>query len=870
MPNTVEIGVRVTNANQASNELRKVASDATKLQRGLPALGRGFLAASGQSGVLSTELGVLSTGLGSVGLAATGAAIGVGVLAAGLTSTLKASIDFEAAIVKVAKTTGFTKRETEEFSDAILEMSRRMPVAISDLTEIAAVAGQLGISGPRNIAAFTEEVAKLASTTGVAATELAVSLGTIAQVSRLPIEEIGRLSAAITELGNTSNSTEAQILDITTRLVGIGAALDVPLAALTGISSAVASVTGDIEASATAVQRTFIGIFDAAQKGGAELQVFADIAGVTTDEFAALAKEHPEQAFAAFVEGLEDVENITAALDALGLSDVRVTKTLLALAQSAVPVSQSIGDANRAALEAKATNEEYARAAETTSAKLQLLGNNAKVLAIEVGNALKPSLDAVLDVLNALFGAFQESAAAAESLRNAIRLLLNPIGLARDTITDFGDTWGDTWNAMNDTVETAVNSILIAIEALVHGLGSGVSQLRDFADNIPFVGQAIDAAGLGDLERRLRDFEIGRVSIGDIGSPGVADIGDPAFGVARQREALRRERLADGPKRTIPIPDGGAAAKSVRTVLDALSDGVIDLGEAIEFGLSDAQVVTLELTKAEADLEAQRFRERIGLLTLVRAFPGLDGAQIRYVLGLKAIQRHLEETGKTVEQFLRDVNAGVLETASNAIDQLLGAPTRESLTLQLREKELERKRLLLEQGGAEDDDPRLRRIDNELAAIQTTIALRNNEIEQLRLRAQLADQTIRTDVELINAFTWLYGVVGNFSGALQQATVFLQDFASAGGAPMAQAAGGMPYVPRTMPVMVHEGERILTARENRQLGAGAPAVTFAQHFTVNADMSAGAMANLARHVEQANDRSLRRWRGSVLGGRGTN
>lgn len=314
----------------------------------------------------------------------------------------------------------------------------------------------------------------------------------------------------------------------------------------------------------------------------------------------------------------------------------------------------------------------------------------------------------------------------------------------------------------------------------------------------------------------------------------------------------------------------GSQLTYLQKVMQAVSDGTITLSEAMELGLSDAQVVTLELEFARNQEANAAFRTRIALQALVRVYPGLNAEQIKYVIGLQAIQRHLNETGQTVEQFLRDVNAGVLDTARSAIDQLLGGPTREDLQLQLREKELERRRLLILQGGADKDDPRLKRIDRDLEAIRTTIELRQNEIDQMRIRAQLVDNTIRSDIDLANAFTWLYGVVGNFSKAVQDATTFLQDFAGMGRGSEPSFASGISYVPHVMRAVLHPGERVLTASENRQLGAGMTAPVFQQHYTINGEPSSATIDRLAAQVEQANLRSLNRWRGNVMGSRGTN
>lgn len=738
------------NVDNFSVKVQQAGAKADTAQaRGFSNLARSFTNAAGQTGVLNSEISILASSVGNVGLAAAGAGIGVGVLAGGLLASIKAAISFESAITRVAKTAGFSAEETAAFSDEILAMSRRIPVATSELANIAAVAGQLGITGARNIAIFTEEIAKLASTTGVSAAELASGLGRIAQVSELPISQIGRLSSVITELGNTSNSTEQEILDITTRLAGVANAIGLPVAALAGISSAVAAVTGDVEASASAVQRTFLAIEEAAQTGGDELTLFANVAGLTNKEFQDLAKSQPERAFAAFVEGLRDVENFIAVLDALELSDVRITKTLLSLAQSAVPVSQSINDANRAALENTATNEEFARSSETTAAKIQLLKNNVNAAAIELGNEFKPAVDDAIDSLNTFSDVMGDSQVSAELLANAIRGVLTPLSLMKSSITDTEATWGSTWNAMASAAETAVNSIITAIEEMIQGLGAGISSIREFAGSIPGGPSALEAIGItDDLAERLKEFELGRVNTprfssdqetgGGIGG-GIFDVIDRA---RRKAASLQSDRNVGIPPGLLPKGAKGDAL----TIEKAISDGIISMFEALELGLSDAEVVALELAAAEEKVAAADFRRRIELQALAAAYPGLTAEEVQFRIGLAAIAENLIETNRTIEQFrLAEELGPELDRLQSRLQEVLGQPTRETLGLQRNRAELEKRRLLILQGGATDDDPRIKAIDREIRGLDNLIRLREAEVEIMRIDAALADARTLTD-----------------------------------------------------------------------------------------------------------------------------
>lgn len=742
---TGDTGQLVTSLTTADAKVTNFATKLTRLNnvsntqaRGFSNLARGFTNAAGQSGVLNSEISILASSVGNVGLAAAAAGIGFGVLVGGVGASIASAISFESAITRVAKTAGFTKEQTKAFGAEILDMSRRMPVAISGLTDIAAVAGQLGISGVRDIAKFTEEIAKLSSTTGVAAGELATSVGSIIQVFRLPVEEVDRFSSAITFLGNTATSTEPQILDITQRLSGVASALDIPIAATAGIASAVASVTGDVEASSSAIQRTFIAIETAAQEGGDKLQLFANVAGLTVDEFAALAKEHPERAFAAFVEGLADVTNTFEILKGLDLSDVRVTKTLTALAHGETSLTEAIDNANRAALENTATTEEFGRTSETTAAKLQILKNNVNASAVELGQVFQPAVDAAIDSLNDMFEGAPERI---DNFKKNMGDLGDVISGTADQVARFNDAINSipgtgAIDALTGAFGRLADSIPSNVDGFLKDLGKEAFAKKTglFGPIVNVVGALTSRGGGGEDEQPL----------GGGGGGG--------FGFAIPKDLVKAIGFADALERTPEIPPGlqsgggGAKGPEPLTIEKALSDHVISLFEAIELGLSNAEVVALELADAQGVAADKGFRNVVELNKLAALFPGLTGEEIQFALGLAAIQENLRETNRTAEQFrLAEVVGPELDRLQSRLQEVLGQPTRETLGLQRQRAVLEKRRLLILQSGAADDDKRVKAIDREIDGLNNLIRLRETEVDIMRIDAALANQRTLTD-----------------------------------------------------------------------------------------------------------------------------
>ena len=88
-------------------------------------------------------------------------------LAAGIALTTAAFAEYEKGLIAVQKTSNLSDEETEKLGNELLTLSKKAPLAIDSLLEISEAAGQLGITGRKNIIKFTEAVAKLEPTTNL-------------------------------------------------------------------------------------------------------------------------------------------------------------------------------------------------------------------------------------------------------------------------------------------------------------------------------------------------------------------------------------------------------------------------------------------------------------------------------------------------------------------------------------------------------------------------------------------------------------------------------------------------------------------------------------------------------------------------------
>lgn len=521
-----------------------------------------------------------------------------------------------------------------------------------------------------------------------------------------------------------------------------------------------------------------------------EMERQARIAGplaVSIVQWAA-AIDKAKRAQASFTSSLSDLEGFATAIDPM-TEALKLQK--LELEQMKDALGDAFGEANQARL------DELTRRIDLAERQQQILTQSVRSFAAQVREDYGSLAPDVIKNVNAALIEVEERLGRPE----AIKLLVALPNLVQQA---------NVFKRFIDSLRAGAT-----VDVAVRVAAIGAFPQRETLTRLPGESQR-------DFTQRKREAEAERIS---------TPVQDRGVSAEAQRIIDDWNRETDAFNKSAGAVTGdlgaissgaGAAGDSLSyldRVLQAVSDGTIDLAEAMMLGLSDAQVVTLELAAARATEEDAMYRQRIELMKLAALYPGLNGEQIRFQIGLAAIQRHLRESGQTIEQFLYDVNAGVLQGAQGMLQQMLGGPTRESLQLQLQLAQLEKRRLLILQGGGseKEQERRLKPLDAEIEALRNAIALRDKEIEIMRIRAQLDDQQLQTDRTLINSYVFLTAVIRNFSTALNDSIAPLQSIAGIG-TTLPSFASGIDYVPQPMIAKLHTGERVLTAVENRRYG----------------------------------------------------
>ena len=319
-------------------------------------------------------------------------------LAAGGVASAKFAIDFEDSFAGVKKTVDATPEQLAKIKQGIIDLSTTgidgrgaIPQTTTELNELAAAGGQLGIS-QENIIDFTEVMAQMGTATNLVGEEGAATLARFQNVMGVGQNEIRNIGSAIVDLGNHSATTESEIAAMALRMGKYGSSVRMSAADVLGYSAALSSLGIEAQMGGSAIGRTWLSIEKAVANGGEGLKAFAKYSGKSAEEFKEQWNTDSSGAFNGLLKGLQSAENLTVALDDLGINNTQDIQAMMALVNGYDLVTESVNRSNTAYQENTALQEEFNAKNETTASKLANTKNNIIEAARSIGETMLPSI----------------------------------------------------------------------------------------------------------------------------------------------------------------------------------------------------------------------------------------------------------------------------------------------------------------------------------------------------------------------------------------------------------------------------------------------------------------------------------------------
>jgi len=329
--------------------------------------------------------------------------------AGALTGAAASAITFEDAFAGVKKTSdevynanGQCVYSYQQLEDGIRNMAKEIPASTTEIASVAETAGQLGIK-TQDVLGFTRVMIDMGNSTNLAADDAAAAIAKFANVTGLAAdqsmsaeEKYSKMGSTIVDLGNNYATTEADIMNMATNLASAGTQVGMSESDILALATALSSVGMEAQAGGTAFSKAMVQMQLDVETNSEGLKDWANVAGMSVDEFSTLFREDATGALEAFITGLSqcggETDSAIKVLDDMGITETRMRDALLRSANASDVFTSAIQTGNEAWNENTALTEEANKRYETTKSKIQIMGNNLKDVGITLGSTFLPMI----------------------------------------------------------------------------------------------------------------------------------------------------------------------------------------------------------------------------------------------------------------------------------------------------------------------------------------------------------------------------------------------------------------------------------------------------------------------------------------------
>lgn len=437
-------------------------------------------------------------------------------------TSLKASIDYESAWTGVTKTVDGTEEQLANLRQGILDLSTQLPSVATEIAGVAENAGQLGIA-TEDVLSFTKVMIDLGNSTNLSADEASSALAKFANVTKMSASDYDKLGSTIVALGNNFATTEADIVNMATNLASTGELTGLTQSQILALATAMSSVGIEAEAGGSAMSKLLKKIQVSVETGGQDLTNFSKIAGMTSTEFKKAFQEDAVGALSSFIGGLNDTErngqSAISVLNDMGLTEVRLSNTVLSLANASDVMTNAVEMSGKAWNENTALTEEASKRYETTESKLQMLKNEIIKNGIALGDELKPALIDVLEEVKPMISNVTNMVKSFNKLDDTTKKNIINIGGMVVALGPALKIGGKAISTIGSGVKS-VGTLTKAIGVMKTGVNSGTKEVDSLAKGI---SSLVSPAGLATISIAAITTAI-------------------AYGAQKQREATKATR----------------------------------------------------------------------------------------------------------------------------------------------------------------------------------------------------------------------------------------------------------------------------------------------------------------------------------------
>ncbi len=481
-----------------------------------------------------------------------------------LKSSVESAVDFETALSDIDKVASFADGDAlKAFGVELKKLSREIPVTTIELAKMAEAGGQMGIA-TKDLEAFVRLSSVMSTAFKMSADDTGQSVGTLMTVFNMSVPQVEKLGDAINVLGNTTNAKEKDIINVLTRIGGMGRQFGLAAKDLSALAASFLSLGKSPEVASTAIN-ALLGKLSTASIQSKEFKDGLVSIGTSANQLAADINANPSQALDSFLLKLKELPKAQQAATIGKLFGAEYADDIAAIVQSLNAYQTNLSRVANASRTAGAMQSEFNKRLATTQSELTLMQNALHEISVNLGTAFLPAVRWVAEAI--------------ADLSTAIADLMNANTIIGGIVVALG------FMALKAAV---VQSAIMAIFNVLRGTAAGAAvftTIGDVADGATGkMGKLKDAVML-----LFRLHGMGAVLAGTIAAIGAGYL------VGGTLAEAAYNKITAGTQR---------AQQSVSELLDAQRQWAKIQQEAEAAGMSTAQIEQLRQLKIET-LDAQ-------------------------------------------------------------------------------------------------------------------------------------------------------------------------------------------------------------------------------------------------------------------------
>lgn len=378
----------ILGAEKMQGELSNIQRQMQKCQDLIDEQSNGWNIAADALGKASQKAGELADKLAPVSKAAQNF----------LGGAVQSAIDFQDAFADVRKTVDETSTTTyDDLSNGLRNLAKEVPVTADELSHIAGLAGQMGVKAD-DIVTFTEAMVKFGDSTNITAEEATQDIAQIYNVIGKggDFSSLNSLLSTIVDLGNNTATTEKDIVEMYRNIAAGASRVGMNEQQMAALAATLSSLGLD-KGGASAISKVMTNIDKAVDGNTKMLTEWANVAGMSAEEFSQLWNTDASSGLLTVVQGIarmnEEGISMNNTLEDLGVKEIRQVDTLSRLTNANDEYAKNIDLANKAYDEGSALNEEAAKRYKTVASQIKILKNNFMEFSLAIGEIMLPYVD---------------------------------------------------------------------------------------------------------------------------------------------------------------------------------------------------------------------------------------------------------------------------------------------------------------------------------------------------------------------------------------------------------------------------------------------------------------------------------------------